>query len=104
MQEALVASTRMESEERGAKVLGVGVHGEEFGGGPAGAGGVGVGTVIGVGVGLRRRPHGIMGLIMERAFNQNGRATAGYGLTYVSRRARVLSRSTRAQVALRGKS
>jgi hypothetical protein len=88
MEETLVASAQMEMEERGGKVRGMGAHGEEFGGGPAGTNGVGVGTVIGVGVGLRRQPHGIMGLITEPAFNQTGQGTVGSGLTYVDRRAR----------------
>jgi hypothetical protein len=61
---------------------------EQVGGGPAGARGVGAGTVTGAGVGLRLQPHGIMGLIMEPAFNRNGRAMDGSGSTYVSRRAR----------------
>jgi hypothetical protein len=84
----LVASAQMEVERRGAKVLGMGARGGEFGGELAGTNGGGVGTVIGVGVGLRRRPHGIMGLITERAFNQSGQGTVGNGLTYVDRRAR----------------
>jgi hypothetical protein len=78
----------MEVEKRGARVLGMRAHGEEFGGGPVGTNGVGVGTVIGVGVGLRRQQHGIMGLITERAFNHSGEGTVGNGLTYVNSRAR----------------
>jgi hypothetical protein len=66
----------------------MGRPGEQVGGGLAGTSGVGAGTVTGAGVGLRQRPHGIMGLITEPAFNPNGGATDGSGSTSVSRRAR----------------
>jgi hypothetical protein len=61
---------------------------EEVGRGLAGTSGVGAGTVTGAGVGPRLQLHGIMDLIMEPAFNRNGRATDGSGSMYASKRAR----------------
>jgi hypothetical protein len=82
------ASAQMQTEEVGEEGLGMGRSPEEVCGRLPGTREGGAGTVTGAGVGLRLQPHGIMGPIMEPAFNRNGRAMDGSGPTYVSRCAR----------------